>query len=184
MAELGIQLIFALSPQAKGRVERTAGTFQDRLITELRLAGATTMEQAKAVLQQFLPRFNRRFGVPARCPDTAFRTLSPELCLEQVLCFKRRRRVARDNTVKFQRHTLQLLPGGSNAAAMPGRPWWYWKDWTAGCRYSMMDASLLPRKHRPVQELSARPKGLSRPHRSRLPTRGSRQQLRRALSNC
>ncbi len=65
MEELGVQVIFALSPQAKGRVERTAGTFQDRLITELRLAGATTVEQAKAVLQQFLPRFNRRFGVPA-----------------------------------------------------------------------------------------------------------------------
>ena len=51
MEELGTQLIFALSPQAKGRVERTAGTFQDRLITELRLAGATTVEQAKAVLR-------------------------------------------------------------------------------------------------------------------------------------
>ena len=55
MEELGTQLIFALSPQAKGRMERTAGTFQDRLITELRLAGATTVAQAKAVLQQFLP---------------------------------------------------------------------------------------------------------------------------------
>ena len=110
MAELGVKVIFALSPQAKGRVERTAGTFQDRLITELRLAGATTVEQAKAVLQQFLPRFNRRFGVPPRWPDTAFRTLTPDLPLEQVLCFKHRRRVARDNTVKYQRHTLQLLP--------------------------------------------------------------------------
>ena len=110
MAELGVQVIFALSPQAKGRVERTAGTFQDRLITELRLAGATTVEPAKAVLQQFLPRFNRRFGVPPRCPDTAFRTLTPDLPLEQVLCFKHRRRVARDNTVKHQRHTRQLLP--------------------------------------------------------------------------
>ena len=60
--------------------------------------------------QQFLPRFNRRFGVPPRCPDTAFRTLTPDLPLEQVLCFKHRRRVARDNTVKYQRHTLQLLP--------------------------------------------------------------------------
>ena len=53
--ELGVQLIFALSPQAKGRVERTAGTFQDRLVTELRLAGAATLEEAKAVLKQFLP---------------------------------------------------------------------------------------------------------------------------------
>ena len=110
MEELGIQLIFALSPQAKGRVGRTAGTFQDRLITELRLAGATTMEQARAVLRQFLPRFNRRFQVPAQCSQPAFRSLQPDLCLEQVLCFKHRRRVARDNTVKFQKRTLQLLP--------------------------------------------------------------------------
>ena len=64
MDELGMQLIFALSPQAKGRVERTAGTFQDRLITELRLSGATTIEEAEAVLKQFLPRYNWRFRVP------------------------------------------------------------------------------------------------------------------------
>ena len=87
-----------------------AGTFQDRLITELRLAGATTLEQAKAVLKQFLPRFDRRFGVPTQCPEPAFRPLQRDLPLEQVLCFKHRRRVARDNTVKYQRHTLQLLP--------------------------------------------------------------------------
>ncbi len=95
---------------SKGRVERTAGTFQDRLITELRLAGATTVAQAKAVLQQFLPRFNRRFGVPAQCPEPAFRPMDPESRLGQMLCFKHRRRVARDNTVKYYRHTLQLLP--------------------------------------------------------------------------
>ncbi len=110
MEELGIQLIFALSPQAKGRVERTAGTFQDRLITELRLAGAATMEEARAVLRQFLPRFNRRFQVPAQCSKPAFQPLQPDLRLDQVLCFKHRRRVARDNTVKFRKRTLQLLP--------------------------------------------------------------------------
>ena len=110
MDEMGVQVIFALSPQAKGRVERTAGTFQDRLITELRLAEATTVEQAGAVLKQFLPRFNRRFGVPAQCPEPSFRPLQVDLPLEHILCFKHRRRVARDNTVKYQRHTLQLLP--------------------------------------------------------------------------
>ena len=78
MEGLGTHLIFALSPQAKGRVERTAGTFQDRLITEPPLAGATTVEQAKAVLQQFLPWFNRRFGVPAQCPEPTFRPRGPE----------------------------------------------------------------------------------------------------------
>ena len=111
MEELGVQLIFALSPQAKGRVERTAGTFQDRLITELRLSGATTMEEAKAVLKQFLLRYNRRFRVPPLCSEPAFRPVGPELNLGQILCFKHRRRVARDNTVKFHRHTLQILPG-------------------------------------------------------------------------
>ena len=126
MEELGIQLIFAMSPQAKGRVERTAGIFQDRLITELRLAGATTLEQAKAVLKQFLPRFDRRFGVPTQCPEPAFRPLQrDDLPLEQVLCFKHRRRVARNNTVKYQRHTLNCFPIQS-AAATPERLWRSW----------------------------------------------------------
>ena len=111
MDELGIQMIFAMSPQAKGRVERMAGTFQDRLVTELRLAGASNIGAANKVLEQFLPRFNRRFQVPPQHPEPAFRPLDPELCLDQVLCFKHRRKVARDNTVRFQLHTLQLLPG-------------------------------------------------------------------------
>ena len=111
MDELGIQMIFALSPQTKGRVERSAGTFQDRLVTELRLAGASSIGEANRVLEQFLPRFNQRFPVPPQHPEPAFRPLDPELCLEQVLCFKHRRKVARDNTVRFQLHTLQLLPG-------------------------------------------------------------------------
>ena len=111
MEELGIQMIFALSPQGKGRVERAAGTFQDRLVTELRLAGASSIGEANRVLEHFLPRFNRRFGVPPLYPEPAFRPLDSELCLDQVLCFKHRRKVARDNTVRFQLHTLQLLPG-------------------------------------------------------------------------
>ena len=109
MEELRVQLIFALSPQAKRRVERTAGTFQDRLITELRLSGAATMEEAKAVLKQFLSWHNQSFGVPPRCPEPAFRPVGPELSLGQILCFKQQRGVARDNTVKLHRHTLQLL---------------------------------------------------------------------------
>ena len=110
MDELGIQMIFALSPQAKGRVERAAGTFQDRLVTELRLAGASSIGEANGVLEQFLPRYNRRFRVPSQCPESAYRPLDCDLSLEQVLCFKHRRKVAKDNTVKFQLHTLQLLP--------------------------------------------------------------------------
>ena len=110
MEELGVQLIFALSPQAKGRVERTAGTLQDRLVTELRLAGASSIREANGVLEQFLPRYNRRFRIPPQCSESAYRPMGSDLCLEQVLCFKHRKKVAKDNTVKFQLHTLQLLP--------------------------------------------------------------------------
>ena len=111
MDELGVQLIFAQSPQAKGRVERAAGTFQDRLVTELRLAGAITIDDANRVLEGFLPRFNSRFKVPARESEVAYRAVDGGMCLERVLCFKYRRRVARDNTVRYRWRTLQLLPG-------------------------------------------------------------------------
>ena len=113
MGEIGVQLIFARSPQAKGRVERTAGTLQDRLVTELRLAGATTIDDANRVLNDFLPRFNERFGVPPEHADTAYRVPDPGMCLDTVLCLKYRRRVGRDNTVKYRWRTLQLLPDKS-----------------------------------------------------------------------
>ena len=165
MEELGGQMIFAQSPQAKGRVERTAGTFQDRLVTELRLSGATTIVEANAVLQEFLPRFNDRFSVPAQCAEPAFRSLGPELCLEQILCFKHRRRVAKDNTVRFQLHTLQLLPG-PGSPAMPGRLWRSWRDWPA-CRCGIKGASSLPRRRHPVRYLSATATGVPPRFRSR-----------------
>ena len=111
MDELGIQLIYALSPQAKGRVERAAGTFQDRLVAELRITGATTIDDANRVLEDFLLRFNGRFKVPARESETAYRTVTEEMCPENILCFKYRRKVARDNTVRYRWRTLQLLPG-------------------------------------------------------------------------
>ena len=110
MGEISVQLIYARSPQAKGRVERTAGTLQDGLVTELRLAGSTNIDDANRVLQDFLPRFNERFGVPSEHADTAYRVPDPELCLDTVLCLKYRRRVGRDNTGKYRWRTLQLLP--------------------------------------------------------------------------
>ena len=111
MRELGIQQIFAMSPQAKGRVERMASTFQDRLVTELRLAGATNMEEANAVLQEYLPRFNQRFAVAAEQPETAYRPVPEDLSLTETVSIKHTRKVARDNTVKYQWRVLQLLPG-------------------------------------------------------------------------
>ncbi len=111
LRELGIHNIFALSPQAKGRNERLWGTFQDRLVAELRLAGARTIRESNRVLGNFLPRYNARFGVPAAQKGSAYRKPESALCLEGVLCFKYRRTVARDNTVRLDGHVLQLLPG-------------------------------------------------------------------------
>ena len=110
LQELGIRQIFARSPQAKGRVERMAETFQDRLVTELRLADARTIDQATAVLRDFLPRCNARFAVQPEHSEAAYRPVSPELCLSEILCFKHTRKVARDNTVKYHWRVLQLLP--------------------------------------------------------------------------
>ena len=110
MDELGIQMVFARSPQGKGRVERMAGTFQDRLVSELRLAGAASIPDANRVLADFLPPFNERFNIEAQQPTVAYRPLDPRICLDRILCFKHPRRVGRDNTLKFRWHTLQLLP--------------------------------------------------------------------------
>ncbi len=111
MRELGITHVFAHSPEAKGRVERANGTFQDRLVAELRLAGASTLAEANTILESFLPRFNERFGVPAAQPELAYRPIDPGLDVDGVLCIKEKRRVARDNTVRYHGRTLQLFPG-------------------------------------------------------------------------
>jgi hypothetical protein len=111
LRELGVTQVFAHSPEAKGRVERANGTFQDRLVSELRLANASTLEEANDVLGEFLPRFNARFGVPATQAGSAYRTPDASLAIAGVLCHKERRRVARDNTVQYHGRTLQLFPG-------------------------------------------------------------------------
>ena len=107
LEELGVTLIPAGSPQAKGRIERLWGTFQDRLVSELRLAGAKNKEQAQAVLEKFLPQYNRRFSKPAVKALPAWRKLEAKR-LEQSLCFKYQRTVAKDNTVQFGGALFQI----------------------------------------------------------------------------
>jgi transposase len=111
LAELEITSIAARSPQAKGRVERLFATLQDRLVIELRLAGASTREQANALLEDYLPRFNAQFGVPAAQEGTAYRPLPPGLKLDELMCFKYERVVAADNTVQFGPQRIQVVAG-------------------------------------------------------------------------
>ena len=120
LAELGVTSIAARSPQAKGRIERAWGTFQDRLVVELRLAGASDITAANRVLARFVPRFNRRFAVPPADPEPAWRPLPADIGLEQVCCLKYRRVVARDNTVRAGATILQL-PARSGNRSYAGR---------------------------------------------------------------
>ena len=106
LEELGVTLILAHSPQAKGRIERLWNTFQDRLVSELRLAKAETVEQATVVLQRYLPVHNRKFAKPAKA-QPAWRKLSAPT-IERALCFKQQRTVAKDNTVSFEGTVLQI----------------------------------------------------------------------------
>lgn len=109
--ELGINVIYAESPQAKGRIERLWGTFQDRLISELRLEGICTLEEANRYLHTvFLPRHNKKFIRKPRVEEKAYRPIPQGMDLSQILCIKDRRQVQGDNTIGYDTRIYQILP--------------------------------------------------------------------------
>jgi len=108
MEELGISLIKAWTPQAKGRIERQWGTFQDRLVVALRLAGAKSLEQAREVLKSFLKDYNQRFCVVPKQAAAVFRKAPPRAVLHKILCLKETRMVKKDHTVSFDGLVLQI----------------------------------------------------------------------------
>ena len=107
LAQLGIELIAAYSPQARGRSERMFGTLQKRLPQELRLAGIATMAEANRFLEElFWPAHNARFARPAADTGSAFVAFAGTL--EDILCAQEDRVVAGDNTVRYKNRTLQI----------------------------------------------------------------------------
>jgi transposase len=111
MDELGIRIIPANSPQAKGRIERFWGFAQDRLVTNLRLAKACTLEDANKVLETWLIKtVNARFKVLPAKSESAFRKAPSQALLDHVLCIKDIRTVAKDHTISFEGLTLQIPP--------------------------------------------------------------------------
>ena len=108
LEQLGVTYIAAQSPQAKGRIERLWGTFQDRLTSELRLAGASDMESANQVLRRFLSDYNRRFARPPREAEKAYRP-APEN-LDRICCFHHQRSVGNDNIVQWDGRCFQIPP--------------------------------------------------------------------------
>lgn len=121
LVELDIDSIRAGSAQAKGRIERLWGTFQDRLVVELRLAGVVDRAGANTFLAGYLARHNARFVVPALDPVPAWRALPDDVRLERVLVFKYRRKVAKDHTISLDGRILQLPRGATGAANYAGK---------------------------------------------------------------
>jgi transposase len=110
LEELGIQQIPAYSPQAKGRIERAWRTLQDRLVSELRLARASTLEQANAVLARFCADYNQRFARPAADAACDFRSLPRRFDLARCLSLRYQRVVAPDHTIPFGAQPIALPP--------------------------------------------------------------------------
>ncbi len=107
LTQLGIELIPAYSPEARGRSERMFGTLQKRLPQELRLAGIATMEDANRFLREtFLPDHNRRFAIAPEAPGSAFVPFAGNL--DDILCVQQERTVAGDNTVRYKNLNLQI----------------------------------------------------------------------------
>jgi transposase len=110
LEELGIQQIPAYSPQAKGRIERAWRTCQDRLVSELRLARATTLPEANTVLARFCADYNQRFARPPADAARDFRSLPRRFDLARCLSLHYRRVVAADHTVTLGANSIALPP--------------------------------------------------------------------------
>jgi hypothetical protein len=108
LKELGVEVIHAHSPQAKGRVERFFGTLQDRLVKEMRLRGIRSIEEANLFLGEYWPEFNRRFGVDPKEKEDLHRAVPRGLKLEDILCIQGKRVLRNDFTVAYNRRLYQV----------------------------------------------------------------------------
>ena len=108
LQQLGITFIAAQTPQAKGRIERLWGVLQDRLTSELRLAQASDIDAANAVLRRFVADYNRRFARTPREAEKAWRPAPQNL--ERICCFTHERIVSNDNVVQWDGQRLQIHP--------------------------------------------------------------------------
>lgn len=164
LKKLGVELILAQSPQAKGRVERLFDTLQDRLVKALREAGASDLISANAVLNLFLDRFNQRFMVTARQAESAYVPWDTALDADAFFVFHYARLVKNDNTISFDNHILQLpAPTDRSSFAkakvtllhhLDGRLTVHYHNAQIACFPSMPEIPLKVGKFTPAQDYS------------------------------
>ncbi len=109
MREIGVNLIYANSPQAKGRIERLWNTLQSRLPVELNIAGIKTIDEANLFLKSFIIKYNARFAVPPKEPESAFRVLDSKLNLNYILCAKYSRVVDNGSAFSFKGQYYRII---------------------------------------------------------------------------
>lgn len=108
LQELGVELICAHSPQAKGRIERSFGTHQDRLVKELRLAGANTISEANSCLEKYLKKHNQSFSVPPANKESAHRNLSNDIDLNRIFTRREYRKISKDLSFQYKHILYQI----------------------------------------------------------------------------
>jgi transposase len=119
MDELGINIIKAYSPQAKGRIERLWGTLQSRLPVEFKIRGIKTMEAANAFLAEFIDKYNEKFGVEPENPEDAFRDLDSNINIDHILCVKEDRTIINESGFSYGGQYYQLTKHGKKASSIP-----------------------------------------------------------------
>jgi len=113
--DLGVETIYALSPQAKGRVELLWGTLQDRLVSELRLVGASDARSANRFLTQYRVQHNARFAIPPEDSHAAWRACPPGFTVDEVCSFQYIRVVQNNNTVRIGKQIIDIPRSNSRA---------------------------------------------------------------------
>jgi transposase len=113
LQELGITHFKALSPQAKGRIERLFETLQDRWVVELRLRNVNTIEEANLVLMELIRKHNHLFAVQPADPESAFVPLAEGQSLEHILCYREKRTVGSGETVSYGGKTYKIITKNS-----------------------------------------------------------------------
>jgi transposase len=108
LAELGVEVIHAYSPQAKGRVERLFGTFQDRVVKEMRLAGVTNITEGNAFLDGYLPEYNRKYAKEAAQKADFHRPVVNKRALDTILSIKTDRALRNDFTIAHNKKLYQI----------------------------------------------------------------------------
>ncbi len=118
MDTLGVRMIPAGSPQAKGRIERLWGTLQDRLVQEFILHGIKDIGNANEFMEKYIKRFNKKFSVIPK-GESVFRKLDKGINIDHILCSKFPRKLDNGSAFSYKNNYYQLVSGGKSAATIP-----------------------------------------------------------------